>query len=93
VPAFISTQVSVAVNTPVKIVDAEEFDRVVSVLDPVTGMRVAFTSADASTGFQVRNLGLVGTAMGTFVLPADHEAWVYSSAATTAEVFVTSIAR
>jgi len=91
--AFISSQVSVAASTPVKIVDADDFDRVVLVLDPVTGMRLAFTSAGASAGFLVRNLESAGATANRFVLPADQEAWVYSTAATVTEVFVTTIAR
>lgn len=91
--AFFSTSVTVANTTAIKVVDSEEFDRRVSVNDSTGSiMRVAFTSADASTGMKVVYVNSVPSqATATFNLPADHELWVWqdSGGSATAGVLVT----
>lgn len=90
--AFVSTEITVANTTAVKAVDSEAFNRLVTIHDPAGGLRVAFTSASASTGMKVaRMIPSTTQAVATFALPAGQELWVWQDSGNTASVpvFVT----
>lgn len=92
--SFSSVEVSVANTTAVKVVDAADFDREIWINDSTAAnMRVAFTSAAASTGVKISKLVVaVSGVTARFVAPAGQELWVWqdSGNSATASVFVTA---
>lgn len=91
--AFVSARQSISNASATKIVDADEFDRRVYIKDQASGMRVAFTSASASTGAVISSLSASGTP-AVFVVPADEELWVYQSTGNPADVdFLVTLAK
>lgn len=93
-PSFLSTETAVANATAVKVVDAADFNRVVVINDSTgSSMRIAFTSADASTGMKVNMFEIYsGQPTARFVLPAAQELWVWQNSgnSATATVLVTA---
>lgn len=91
--AFVSARQSIPNATATKIVDPEDFDRMVYVKDLASGMRAAFTSATASTGAALSSLSGSGVP-AVFVLPADEELWVYQTTGNPADVdFLVTLAK
>lgn len=90
--AFVSTGITVANATAVKAVDLEAFDRQVTAYDSSGALRVAFTSASASTGMPLSKMIPTTTqAVATFALPANQELWLWQDSGNSAviPVFVT----
>jgi hypothetical protein len=87
--AFISSEVSVATATPVKVADVDDFTRRVFTGDPSGAFRLGFTSASVSTGALVNKLGS-SSASGAvdFMLPAGQELWVYQASGSTQTINV-----
>jgi hypothetical protein len=91
--AFVSSRQSIPNTTTTKIVDADDFNRRVYVKDQAGGMRVAFTSAAASTGAVLSSLA-GSNEPAVFVLPADEELWVYQNTGNPADVdFLVTLAK
>lgn len=73
--AFVSAEVTLPASTPVKLVDAEEFDRRAVVYGDA--VRVAFTSGTVSTGSRLSGSSLPDGV--SLTLPANQELWAYHS--------------
>lgn len=81
--AFSSAEVSVATATPVKVADADDFERRVFTSDGSGSFRIAFTSAGASTGAFVNKLSPASSGAVDFPLPSGQELWVYQASGST----------
>jgi hypothetical protein len=84
---FVSKTVSLSASTATRVVDASEFSR--RVLVGGDTVRVAYTSADASTGAKLNDLRSGSAYDISFVLPAGQELYAYSSGAATVSVLTT----
>lgn len=82
--AFISSEISVATATPVKVADGDSFTRRVFTGDPTGNFRLAFTSGDSASGAFVSKLGTSASPGAfNFALPAGQELWAYQSSGST----------
>lgn len=86
--AFSSAEISVATASPVKVADADDFERRVYTSDNAGAFRIAFSSADAPTGAFVNKLSPASSGAVNFLLPAGQQLWVYQASGSTQTINV-----
>jgi hypothetical protein len=97
--AFVSTQISVANATAVKVLDSAEMDRKARFANASgdgTAVHLAYSSGTASGGVRFATVADEATfTFGGMIIPAGEELWVYQTTGSTVtfDVITTSVGR